>query len=166
LVEHEDPPEPGMRDRPYAPGFGIPSDHRGMLSWASVEERLSSARNYWVATVRADGRPHVTPVWGLWVAGEFYFGAGPETRKARNLAENPNVVVHLEGGDDVVILEGVAEVVTDPSPDLAERLFAASTAKYGMGSHDVEGSYVVRPRVAFAWSEGGPRTYTRWVFDR
>ena len=45
--------------------------------------------------------------------------AGP--RKGRNLAENPNVAVHLESGDDVVILEGVAEVVTDPG--LVERLF-------------------------------------------
>jgi hypothetical protein len=166
LVGREDPPEPGIRDRPYAPGYGIPSDCRGMLRWAGVEECLSSTRNYWVATVRADGRPHVTPVWGLWVNGAFYFGAGPGTRKARNLVENPNVVVHLESANDVVIVEGVAEVVTDPSPHLVERLFAASTAKYGMGSRDVEGSYVVRPRVAFAWSEGRPRTYSRWVFDR
>jgi hypothetical protein len=55
------------------------------------------------------------------------------------------VPVHLESGEDVVILEGVAEVVTDPG--LVERLFASSKAKYGMGSRDVEGSYVVRPRV-------------------
>ncbi len=165
MVGREDPPEPGMRDRPYAPGYGIPSDHRGMLLWGNVEERLSSARNYWVATVRADGRPHATPVWGLWVGGAFYFGAGPGTRKARNLAANPNVVVHLEGGKEVAIVEGAAEVVANPGPDLVERLFVASTAEYGTGSSDVEGSYVVRPRVVFAWSEGGPRTFTRWAFD-
>jgi hypothetical protein len=78
------------------------------------------------------------------VDGVFYFGSGPRTRKARNLAENPNVAVHPEG-DDVVILEGVAEVVTDPDPALSERVYAASAAKYGMGSHSIEGSYAVRP---------------------
>jgi hypothetical protein len=44
--------------------------------------------------------------------------------------------VHLESGEDVVILEGVAEAVTDPDPGLGERLFASSKAKYGTGSRD------------------------------
>src|SRR3712207_1662955 len=127
---------------------------------------MAEARNYWVATVRPDGRPHATPVWGLWVDGAFYFGVAPATRKARNLLKNPNVVVHLEGGEDMVIVEGVAEVVRDPDPGLVERLFASSKAKSEAGSRDVEGSYVVRPRVAFAWSAGSPSTYTRWVFDQ
>ncbi len=138
-----------------------------MLSWNYVEERMSAARNYWVATTRPDGRPHVTPVWGLWVDGVFYFGGTPRSTKARNLAENPNVVVHLESGDDVVILEGVAEVVTDPDPALSERVAAASVAKYGVGSSDIEGSYAVRPGVVFAWLESSLRdTATRWIFER
>jgi PPOX class probable F420-dependent enzyme len=136
-----------------------------MLSWSHVDERLAGARNYWVSTTRPDGRPHATPVWGLWVDGTLYFGAGPDSRKARNLAANPNVAVHLESGEEVVILEGEAEVISDPNPDLAGRLYAASVAKYGTGSHDIEGSYAVRPRVAFAWTGGGPRTFTRWTFD-
>ena len=136
-----------------------------MLSWDYVVERMSAARNYWVATMRPDGRPHLTPVWGVWVDGTFYFGSGPQTRKVRNLSENPHVAVHPES-DDVVILEGVAEVVTDPDPALAELVSAASTAKYGMGSHGIEGSYAVRPRIVFAWTGGGfPNTATRWVFD-
>ena len=102
----KDPPGTRARGRPYAPGYGIPSDPAGMLSWDRVEGHLTEARNYWVATVRPDGRPHVTPVWGLWVGEAFYFGAEPGSRKARNLVENPNVVVHLESGDDVVIVEG------------------------------------------------------------
>lgn len=131
-----------------------------MLSWDHVQERMAEARTYWVATSRPDGRPHATPVWGLWVEGAFYFGVAPTTRKGRNLAQNPNVAVHLESGEDVVILEGVAEVVSNPDPGLVERLFASSKAKYGTGSRDVEGSYVVRPRVVFAWSAGSPSTYT------
>jgi pyridoxine/pyridoxamine 5'-phosphate oxidase len=155
--------EPAERGRPHAQGYGIRTDAKGLLPWSFVEERMAAAREYWVATVDPDGRPHLTPVWGLWVDGVFYFGSGPRTRKARNLAENPNVAVHPEG-DDVVILEGVAEVVTDPDPALSERVYAASAAKYGMGSHSIDGSYAVRPRVAFAWTGSGlTQTATSWV---
>ena len=83
--------EPVERGRPYAPGYGIPTNRRGMLSWEYVEERMSAAQNYWVATVRPEGRPHLSPVWGVWVDGAFYFGSGPQTRKVRNLSENPHV---------------------------------------------------------------------------
>ncbi len=155
--------EPAERGRPHAPGYGIRTDANGLLPWSFVEERMAAAHEYWVATVHPDGRPHLTPVWGLWVDGVFYFGSGPGTRKARNLAENPNVAVHPEG-EDVVILEGVAEVVTNPDPTLSERVYAASVAKYGMGSHRIEGSYAVRPRVAFAWTGLVlTQTATRWV---
>ena len=161
----KDPSGTRARGRPYASGYGIPSDPAGMLSWDRVEGHLTEARNYWVATVRPDGRPHVTPVWGLWVGEAFYFGAELGSRKARNLVENPNVVVHLESGDDVVIVEGGVEVIVGPDPRLVERLVSASVAKYGVSSDEVEGSYAVRPRVAFAWSHSGPRTFTRWMFD-
>jgi hypothetical protein len=151
--------------RPYAPGYGIPGNPQGMLPWSFVEERMSTARNNWVATVGPAGRPHLTPVWGLWVGRIFYFGSEAQTRKARNLATNPNVAVHPEI-EDVVIVEGVAETLADPDPQLAERVFAASTAKYGVGSPDIEGSYAVSPRVVFAWTASGfPNTATRWVFD-
>ena len=157
--------EPIERSRPFVPGYGVPANRRGMLSWDYVEERMVAARNYWVATVRPDGRPHMTPVWGLWVDMAFYFGSGSQTRKAHNLAKNPHVAVHPES-DDVVILEGVVEMVTNPDPALAERVFAASTAKYGTGSRDIEGSYVIRPHTAFARTRSGfPNTATRWKFD-
>jgi hypothetical protein len=46
------------RTRPYAPGYSIPSNPRGMLPWSFVEERMTAARNYWVATVLPSGGPH------------------------------------------------------------------------------------------------------------
>jgi hypothetical protein len=58
------------------------------------------------------------------------FGSGPQTRKVRNLSENPHVAVHPES-DDVVILEGVAEMITDPDPRLAERVYTASGLNTG-----------------------------------
>ena len=51
--------------RPEMPEcYGVPKGGEGMLSWSRVVERMSVARNYWLATVRSDGRPHSVPVWG------------------------------------------------------------------------------------------------------
>src|SRR5215210_1638314 len=105
-------PEP-KADRPYIPDYGIPTSSEGTLPYDHVSDRLASARNYWVSTARPDGRPHAVPTWGVWLDGAIYFGGGTGTRKARNLKSNPNVVVHTESGDEVVIVEGQAEPVTD-----------------------------------------------------
>jgi hypothetical protein len=151
-------PQPG---RPDIPGYGIPTNIEGTLPWSHVEERMAKARNYWVGTVGADARPHAVPVWGVWVEGTLCFGSGPDTRWSRNLAANPKVAVHLESGDDVVILEGVVEQITDSNHPLVKQVDDASKAKYQMGS----GSpfWVLRPQVAFAWSQF-PTNATRWRF--
>src|SRR5437667_2341575 len=109
-------PEPIAR-RPRMPaGYGVdPAATAGLLAWDTVRAQLASARNYWVATATPDGRPHVAPVWGLWLDEAFYFSTDPASRKGRNLTASPELVVHLESGDDVVILEGRAEPVTDQS---------------------------------------------------
>ena len=83
--------------------YRFPRSGQGFLPWSQVEERLTEAKNYWLATVRPDGRPHVTPVWGVWVDRELYFDGLPTTRWGRNLAANPQATVHLESADDVVI---------------------------------------------------------------
>ena len=150
--------------RPRIPGYGIPKGVKGMLAWSYVEERLTKARNYWIVT-ESKGQPHAVPVWGVWVDGTLCFGGGPDTRWMRNLAANPNLAVHLESGDDVVILEGVAERITDPAHPLMARSTEASRAKYQMGGGSGEPFWALRPRVVFAWTVF-PKTATRWVFDR
>ncbi len=75
-------------------------------SWAAVAERLAPSRNYWLCTTRPDGAPHTAPVWGAVVDGVLCFYSERSTVKARNLALDPRVVVHLESGDQVVIVRG------------------------------------------------------------
>lgn len=156
--------------RPHMPkGYGVPSAKKGMLPWSHAEERLEKAKNYWISTTRPDGRPHAVPLWGAWVDGAFYFEGGPDTRRGRNLAANPAVVVHTESGDDVVIVEGVAEEVPNPDRSFAVRLADAFAAKYAGYRPDPDswqggGLYMVRPRLALAWSEF-PKNATRWQFD-
>ncbi|HEX2036766.1 MAG TPA: pyridoxamine 5'-phosphate oxidase family protein [Chloroflexota bacterium] len=153
-----------VASRPRSPGadYGVPQTTEGLLPWSHARERLEQAQNYWLCTVRRDGRPHAVPLWGLWVDDTFYVGAGGQ--KGRNLEANPAVVVHLESGSDVVIVEGVAEVMTAPDPSLEARLAKAYEVKYGMHPGSLAGTYAVRPRVVHAWKE--MHTATRWRFAR
>jgi alpha-ketoglutarate-dependent taurine dioxygenase len=98
-------------------------------------------------------------VWGVWVEDSLQFGGGRNTRKARNLVASPNVVAHTERGEDVVILEGVVEEVTDPV--LQERVDDAYEAKYKIRHGRLV--WVLNPRVVHAWSRF-PADATRWVF--
>ena len=111
--------------RPHVPGYGIPTTEKGLLPWSFAEARLTKARNYWICTTGPGGRPHARPAWGTWVDGMLCFG-GHGVRWDKNLAENPQVSVHLESGDEVVILEGSVTRVTDMQDALAKRAAEAS----------------------------------------
>jgi general stress protein 26 len=150
--------------RPHMPEYGLldAEGGSGLFPWNHVSERMAAARNYWISTTLPDGRPHAAPVWGLWLDEAFFFGTARSSRKARNLEANPGIVVHLESGDDVVILEGVAEKVSDAA--LLARLDEAYLAKY---KFHLDGNanpiYSLRPRVAYAWLEHDfPGSATRW----
>jgi hypothetical protein len=135
--------------RPHVPGYGIPKSAKGMLPWSHADERLASSKHYWIATTSLDGRPHSVPVWGVWVEGAVCFGGGPQTRWARNLTANPKVAVHLEKGDDVVILEGEVGRVERPDDPLVARVQEAYQKKYEM-PHPPP-FWVLRPAKAFVW---------------
>ncbi len=112
------------------------------------------------------------PVWGIWLEDDlFCFGTSRSSRKGKNLAANPAVVVHAESGDDVVILEGVVEELTDR--DLLRKYADAYDAKYAIipetdQDADSDGvTYVLRPDEVLAWTEHDfLKTPTRWRFDR
>jgi len=73
-----------------------------------AEQRLRSESNIWVATVRPDGRPHLTPTWFAWQDGKAYICIDPASVKARNLAHKAQIALALEDGSAPIILEGVA----------------------------------------------------------
>jgi nitroimidazol reductase NimA-like FMN-containing flavoprotein (pyridoxamine 5'-phosphate oxidase superfamily) len=84
--------------------------------WSEVEARLDGAETYWITTVRDDGRPHSTPLVGVWLDGAFWFSTGASEQKARNLEHNKDVLVSVGSSAldalDVVV-EGRAERITD-----------------------------------------------------
>src|SRR5215210_965352 len=92
-----------------------PTKARGLVPWEWAVEQLEVPRNYWLATTRADGSPHVMPLWGAWLDGVLYFDAHPDSQKVRNLRHQPRGVVHLESGGEVVIFEGSVDVEEETS---------------------------------------------------
>jgi general stress protein 26 len=101
-------------------------------SWEATQEVLENAQMSWVTTVRADGRPHVTPLVAVWLDGALHFTTGLEEQKAVNLRHNPHVVLTTgnstwDRGLDVVV-EGDARRVTDRQT--LERLAAAWRTKW------------------------------------
>lgn len=162
-------PPGARRVRPNMAHYGVAADATaGMLGWDWVETQMQAARNYWVCSVRADGRPHAAPVWGAWYNRALYFGTDENSVKAANIARDPRVVIHLDSGDDVVIFEG--ELTTAKlSAESAATLDALYTDKYGL-SPELETSdslvFQLLPRKVFAWQEKDfPSTATCWLFD-
>jgi general stress protein 26 len=85
--------------------------------WPETERALEAAQLFWITTVRADGRPHVTPLVAVYLDGSLYFSTGADEQKRINLQTNPNVALTTgcndwTGGLDIVV-EGRAEPVTD-----------------------------------------------------
>jgi general stress protein 26 len=101
-------------------------------TWDDTEQVLEQAQLSWITTVRADGRPHVTPLVAVWLDGALYFTTGADEQKAVNLRTNPHVILttgcnQWDRGLDVVV-EGDAGEVTDNA--LLERLAEAWREKW------------------------------------
>jgi PPOX class probable F420-dependent enzyme len=154
--------------RPDMPEYGLlPAEQgRGLLPWSWAEERLGKSRNYWVATTRPDGRPHLTAIWGVWWRDALWFSTAPHARKALNLAHNPSCAVSVEDGGEAVTIEGQAQLVSDAQ--VIEELAQVYQEKYAEGFPGESKVFRVRPQVAFgfiATGEGFEGSATRWKFE-
>lgn len=162
------------RDRPEMPeGYGVPDSDDGLIEWSAVEARLVAAPQYWMATTRSDGRPHVVPRWGVWVDGRLWYDGSPTTVHVRNLGHNPACTLHLEDGWQAVIVDGRSQPATAPGPDLGGRLATAFAGKYADRDYepapdawegpDASGLVVFTPVKAVAWFDF-PTDVTRFRF--
>jgi general stress protein 26 len=151
--------------------YGQTDESRAQLqTWDEVAERIAAARNYWIATTTPEGRPHLRPVDGVFVEGTLAFGGSPATRWVRNLEQRPAISISLPDDDHAVVLEGDAEMVTDPNLPLSSAVTEANVAKYPQyftdGVPDFQPFWAVRPKRVYAWSlTGFPARATRFDFD-
>ncbi|MDQ2648922.1 MAG: pyridoxamine 5'-phosphate oxidase family protein [Actinomycetota bacterium] len=98
-----------------------------LLEWSFVTERLdagvpqapgtggSDRHTCWLATLDADGSPHVTGIGAMWHDGTFWFETGEGTRKGRNLARDPRCSISVATHEFDLTLEGTAELVEEPA---------------------------------------------------
>jgi hypothetical protein len=150
-------------------------------TWRMARGELEDAQVYWLSTVRPDGRPHVTPLLGVWLHGSLYFCTGAAERKAKNLAHNPLCSVttgrnSLDGLD--LVIEGAAAAVSDHD----ELQLVAGTFELKYGSHltEPEGTwfgladaiwdgsalvYRVTAFTAFGFGKGQQYSQTRFRFS-
>ena len=149
--------------------------------WAHTVDAIRRLQKFTLCTVRADGRPHATPLLAVWAMDGMTFATGENEQKAKNLGRNPKCILtagtNTLTGDDYVI-EGTASLVSDP-----ERLETIATAFeqtygwhltrkdgtwYGMASQMRSGgthTYFVQPSIIFAFGNGEPFSETRYHFD-
>jgi hypothetical protein len=145
-------------DGPQGRLIALPSSYgtpARILPWSYVDERMTQSQHYWVATTTAGGAPYVRPIDGIWLDRTLYFGSDPQARWRRNIERDPRIEVHLENADAAVIMRGVAQPYK-PDRALAERLTAASNAKYEWQQtvDDVAASegFMFRPQMVVAWT--------------
>jgi hypothetical protein len=147
-------------------------------TWTEGRARLDQADLYWLATIRPEGRPHVTPLIAVWLEEALFFCTGEREQKARNLAANPRCSVitgcnTLDAGLDIVI---EAEAVRGRDETRLLHVADAYRAKYGSyWSFDVhEGALVgsggnvaivfeLAPVTGYGFGKGA-YSQTRWSF--
>jgi len=163
--------KPPKATRPNMPGYGVPKSKKGLLPWKWAEARLKKSRQFWIATTRPDRRPHVMVIWALWLDGKLYFSTGKTSRKARNLAANPNCIMCTEDSAEAVILEGAVESERDVENIREILRLYGKKYKFDMSgmADDLltlkEPVFYLRPKVAFGlWEKKFSTTATRWLF--
>ena len=162
------------------------------MDWATVEARLDQGITMapdtggpnrhpcWLATINADGSPHVNGIGAMWIDGTWWFVTGERSRKGRNLARDPRCSISVGVHEFDLVVDGTAEKVTDPATvaKVAERFAAdgwpcrvddsgtALTAEYSAPS---AGSppwvvYKITPHHATALGTVEPGGATTWTF--
>jgi general stress protein 26 len=139
-----------MRDPITTIDFGHSSSPDAVATpWEETRRVLETAEVFWLSTIRADGRPHVTPVSAAWLDGALYFGTGSIAQKLKNLRGNSHVALttgnnHLASGLDIVV-EGNADPCTDAA--MHERFHQHQAILWGEG-------WPIQLRDGILWDEG------------
>ena len=146
--------------------------------WEETRRILEAAELFWIVTVRADGRPHATPLVAVWLDGALHFCTADTEQKAMNLRKNPHVILatgsmHWNAGLDAAV-EGDAVQVTDE--DTLKRLAEVWATKWdGRWQYEIRNGafynedftipvFSVTPTRVFAFAEGPCFGQTRHQF--
>jgi hypothetical protein len=162
------------------------------LEWAPIETTLAAGytqapgtggpnrHSTWIATIDADGSPNVNGIGSMWIDGAFVFETARTSRKGRNLARDPRCTISVALDDFDLVVEGEAELVTDPVfvaevarryaehgwPARVDESGTALTADFSAPSAGPPPWHVYRvvPKTAMVLSTVEPGGATRFVF--
>jgi general stress protein 26 len=158
---------------------GFSAEDGRATPWATAVDALEKAEVFWLSTVRADGRPHVTPLVAVWLDSALYFCTGEGEQKEKNIQRNPHCILttgcnNFRKGLDLVI-EGDAIQVRDEErlQRLAERWKSKYDWLYDVrdgvfhhpGSEGRVPVFEVAPIKAFAYDRGSNNSATRYRFN-
>ena len=162
-----------------------------LVEWSAITGRLDDGltqapctggpdrHTCWLATINADGSPHVTGIGALWADDAFWFETGEQTRKARNVARDPRCTLSLATREFDLVVEGDAHQIRDPEivarmaalwaeewPCRVDETGTALTADFSAPSAGPPPWHVYRitPRAATALAIVEPGGATRWRF--
>ncbi|MDJ1130494.1 PPOX class F420-dependent oxidoreductase [Streptomyces iconiensis] len=108
-----------------------------------------------LSTVRADGRPHIAPVWFVLDGDDVVFNTGTDTVKGRNLIRDGHIAMCVDNEHppfDFVVLEGTVRVsedlteLRDWATRIAARYMGAELAEQFGARNGVPGEMLVRCR--------------------
>jgi nitroimidazol reductase NimA-like FMN-containing flavoprotein (pyridoxamine 5'-phosphate oxidase superfamily) len=164
------PTQPTQPTQPTAELLEFPAPYgtpKKKLAWSTVRRSLEEAKQYWLTTVRVDGRPHVVPLDGMWIDDVWYYGGSPATVHRRLVEKQPQVAMHLPDPWKVVVVEGVVRL-TDTTPEFAQRLVDTTNEKYAEYGYQVDPARYVQvlglyPTRVLAWTNF-PKDATRFTF--
>lgn len=130
--------------------------------WRAIEARLGREMTIWLATVRHDGRPHLVPLWFIWLEGKIYLATGSDTQKFINMYHNQNVALSLPDTTSPILMEGEAHV--------ANRTTVEAIADYFYNKYEWDFRYdtttswrliEITPHKILAWGDGYEAEGTR-----
>jgi hypothetical protein len=152
--------------RPEPRSYFGPAE-RGFLDWETLIWRFAAEKSYWVTSMHTV--PHAMPVWGIWQDDAFRFSTHPQSRKAKNLRQNPFATVHLGNTEAVLILE--CSVTALASTQELQHFVDEYNPKYKWDfkvDDVIGGVFSLKPKKAFAWADGEGAgfsdTATRFTF--
>jgi hypothetical protein len=108
-----------------------------IVDWSTITDRLDRGieqapgsgdgprrHTCWLATINADGSPHVNGIGALWFDGSFWFETSETSRKGRNIARDPRCSISVATFEFDLTIEGTAQLIDDP------KLVAAAAARW------------------------------------
>jgi len=112
----------------------LPPEKRDFVNTFLAEPRIAR-----MATANKIGQPHVVPVWYAWDGNTLWISAYADTRKVKDLQENPLISVAIDevsqdGKTQAVILEGKAVLLHEPA-ELLKRQFTWIYSRYVGADH-------------------------------